>query len=196
MRVEILPEESIALRDALRDGRGGGVVTASASTPASTPRVTVQLPVSSAGGTSTSVTADAAGGVSAQARATVPGAGSATLLVPPPSDAPSSRVEVTQTTVSAAPVKPVASVVPSPAIPTSTSGGIYIQAGAFASLGNARRLEADLRDFAPTVVTQVDSGNATLYRVRLGPLSGEADARRLLDRLASAGYGNVMVVAD
>ncbi|EKV31515.1 Rare lipoprotein A precursor [Caenispirillum salinarum AK4] len=209
VRVEILAEESMAMRDALLNGGGEGrIVTASAPAPAAPvpppePRVTVRAPIPGGDGGAASISASPSAGASATVSAPLPGAGAATVatrLLPPPGDEPASRIATSEPQRERV-IAPAPSTVraPAPATgsqPVAAAGGdTYVQAGAFSSIANARALEADLRDFGQTHVTPVDTGGGTMYRVRLGPLS-DAAARSLLDRMVSAGFGNAMVVTD
>lgn len=154
VRVEILPEESVALRDALiGNGRGeGAVVTVSAPAApvAAAPAVVVATPA------------------------------------PPPPPPP-----VVQT-----PAPAPAPVVAAARSQTAVVGGAYVQAGAFSTMETARHLEFQLQDYGPTVIMPVQSGAATLYRVRIGPLADAGEAQRMLDRVRSAGYSDAVVVAD
>jgi rare lipoprotein A len=186
VRVEILPGESIAMRDAILNGRGGVMTASAPATPvpaAPEPRVTVRAPIPAParGPGAQAVTAPAP-----QTSQSVV----ATRLLPPPETTPVSSVAVT--------APPIAQPAPvsTASVQVAAARDTFIQAGAFSSMANARRLEADLRDFGPTLVSPVESGGATLYRVRVGPLSDEMAARRVLDRMASAGYGNAVVVID
>ena len=76
------------------------------------------------------------------------------------------------------------------------SGQIFIQVGAFALAENAQRLRARVATLASTEVARVTANGAALYRVRLGPLGSEADARRLLGELNERGIREARIVAD
>jgi rare lipoprotein A len=78
--------------------------------------------------------------------------------------------------------------------PVATGPGIYIQAGAFAELSNARRLEHELSEFGNAFVLPVTINNKQLYRVRLGPVADDEIAKELLGRVKSYGYDNAQVV--
>ena len=75
-----------------------------------------------------------------------------------------------------------------PARPPSTpdlEGDIFIQVGAFGEVGNARRRYALLRDggIGPLKVYQDKSTSPTLYRVRIGPISGVVQYDSIVEEL-------------
>src|SRR5215468_8570130 len=76
-----------------------------------------------------------------------------------------------------------------PAQPPAASGpGIYVQAGAFAEVGNAHRLEQELKEFGNSFVLPVTINDRQLFRVRLGPLADNDVAQAVLGRVHSYGY--------
>jgi rare lipoprotein A len=82
-----------------------------------------------------------------------------------------------------------------PAQPPAASGpGIYIQAGAFSDVGNAHRLEQQLKDFGNSFVLPVTVNNRQLFRVRLGPLADNDVAEAMLGRVRSYGYDDAQIV--
>lgn len=94
--------------------------------------------------------------------------------------APSARPEPTVRT-------PVASSAPAP---RSTSGWA-VQLGSFSSRATAERLTGELRaEGYEAFVMPVESGGATLYRVRVGPMpsrdSAEATLRKVKDKVRGA----------
>ena len=76
------------------------------------------------------------------------------------------------------------------------SGEIYIQAGAFAEPGNARRLKAKLDKFGRVEVSGAQVRGVTLYRVRIGPVPSVDAADRLLNRVVDSGVAGARIVAD
>ena len=72
--------------------------------------------------------------------------------------------------------------------------GVYIQAGAFADPGNAKRLEQQLLEFGHVFIVTVTTGAQQLYRVRLGPLQDNDGAEELLGRIKSFGYDDAQIV--
>lgn len=77
-------------------------------------------------------------------------------------------------------------------IPAGT--GVYIQAGAFADSGNAKRLEQQLKEFGNAFIVTVTVGAQQLYRVRLGPLQDNEGANDLLAQIKSFGYEDAQIV--
>lgn len=87
-----------------------------------------------------------------------------------------------------------------PSAPAAAPGtALYVQAGAFADEGNARRLAARLHDagFANAFVRAYeDAGRRLLHRVRIGPVADVADFDRLVARLAALGLADVRLALD
>lgn len=61
--------------------------------------------------------------------------------------------------------------------------GIYIQAGAFASIDRATQLKAQLQKFGPVNVTSARVSGMNMYRVRVGPLASVDQADALLNQV-------------
>jgi len=92
-------------------------------------------------------------------------------------------------------------VAPKPAIAVPANGpspNLFIQAGAFAEIANAHRLEQQLKDLgiATVLILPVESGPQQIFRVRLGPLVDQAMADTLLTRVKSYGYDDAQIVRD
>ena len=73
---------------------------------------------------------------------------------------------------------------------------IFIQAGAFQQFEHAHKLSALLSPFGPTTVTQVDSKQGILFRVRLGPIASVGDADAMLERVIAGGHPEARIVVD
>ena len=67
----------------------------------------------------------------------------------------------------------------------------YLQLGAFGSESSAKRLQDEVQTLlsAPVSVSQVQSGDAMLYRVRVGPVADGKELLALQQKLAERGYG-------
>ena len=74
--------------------------------------------------------------------------------------------------------------------------GVFIQAGAFSDINNARRLEAQLSGLGNVSVAMVDVGGQVFHRVRVGPIPDRAVADQLLKYMQTEGYGEVRIVDD
>ncbi len=153
VRVEIMPDESMALKAAALRGQ-----------PA-------EMPV---------IVAAPRAGVEAVA------------LDAPPRQAPVSHQAPVSLQAPAA-VAPVSMV---HAASLGSGGGMYVQAGAFSSEDNVRRLEAQLNGVAPVIVTPIEINGQQLLRVRLGPLGSDADADRVLAAVQAQGLPGARVVRD
>jgi rare lipoprotein A len=88
------------------------------------------------------------------------------------------------------------------AIPLQTAsaeggaGEIFLQLGSFGSEVNAinmrNRLQA--QDEQAILISSIDTGSGTFYRVRLGPLLDVSEAESVQKRLLRKGYQNVRIV--
>jgi len=78
--------------------------------------------------------------------------------------------------------------------PVSAATHLYVQAGAFSKLDNAKtllsKLGGDLR------ISTLQRNGQTLYRVRTGPLNSIEDADAALSRIPGAGSNDAHIVVD
>ena len=115
------------------------------------------------------------GAVAAQPLAPPPGVSvAANKPVPLPPAAPP---PATGQPVAEAPLPETVQVVP--VMPT----GIYIQAGAFASIDRAAQLKARLQKYGPVNVTSARVSGMNMYRVRVGPVASVDQADALLSQV-------------
>ncbi|MGC2854160.1 septal ring lytic transglycosylase RlpA family protein [Novispirillum sp. DQ9] len=168
VRVEILAEESLALKRALLDG---GSVPDDMPVIAAAPRGAVQ-------GETLAAPLPAA----APAPAPIP----ASVQAAAPQ--PAALVPLVSTAAAATP--------PASPAPASSGIGTYVQAGAFSDADNVRRLEAQLNGVAPVVVTPVEIDGRKLLRVRLGPIASDAEAERVLAAVQAQGLPGARVVRE
>jgi rare lipoprotein A len=82
------------------------------------------------------------------------------------------------------------------AIPVSTSGRIFVQAGAFAIPENAQRVRARIAELGNVQVVPAEVNGSALYRVRLGPVTNGAEADRLLSKVVGSGYPTARIVSE
>jgi rare lipoprotein A len=73
---------------------------------------------------------------------------------------------------------------------------IYVQAGAFTYADRAEHVRAQLRDVGPVMISAVQRDGRELYRVRVGPLTSENEADRLLAAVVQAGFSTSHVVHE
>jgi rare lipoprotein A len=73
---------------------------------------------------------------------------------------------------------------------------MYIQAGAFSDFDNANRLRARLTVLGPTRVSQLQRGNQTYFRVRIGPVADLKAADTMLERVIRAGHPEARLIVD
>ncbi|MBM3546570.1 MAG: septal ring lytic transglycosylase RlpA family protein [Alphaproteobacteria bacterium] len=186
VRVQILPEESRNIAEALTQGRPEPAMVVAASDAATdTVQVRPDAP-----------NASPRASVAVQA---LPVPGSAAAPAPPPvaaqPTAPGVVLEVAKATAerqvaALQPVQPVVTTVP--VVPTE----IYVQAGAFANVNNAVRVSAALQPVGRAIVAPRQIRDQLLYRVRFGPFSSVEEADRTLARVIQAGYPDARVIVD
>ncbi len=104
--------------------------------------------------------------------------------------------------VVAAPPEPdvaaVASEVVAPGPPPASAEKVamYVQAGAFTNVGNARRLSASLARLGPAHMTRAVVGGRAFYRVRIGPMATLEETNAMLDRVIAAGHPGALRIVD
>jgi len=118
---------------------------------------------------------------------------------PPPEPAAASRRHWPSLIAQAHAETPHPAVAASPmpaAIPVSTSGRIFVQAGAFAIPENAQRVRARIAELGNVQVVPAEVNGSALYRVRLGPVTNGAEADRLLSKVVGSGYPTARIVSE
>ncbi len=82
--------------------------------------------------------------------------------------------------------------------PPEAAPKLYVQAGAFASLDNARALRARLESgaFKPIEIQTARLDNQVVHRVRIGPLASIEDGDRVAARVAGLGIDNAYVIVE
>ena len=95
------------------------------------------------------------------------------------------------------PVRYAATVAPAPPAPgpvaSNETGAYWIQAGAFADRGNARRVANRLGDRA--VIDMIRQGDSTLYRVLIGPWPDPNAAEQARQAVVARGYGDALLIS-
>ncbi|MDH3701473.1 MAG: SPOR domain-containing protein [Alphaproteobacteria bacterium] len=81
-------------------------------------------------------------------------------------------------------------------VPLEKDPQVFVQAGAFSEFANANRVKALLQTIAPTTIRQIDTAEARLFRVRLGPVASIGDADHLLARVVASGIPQARIVVD
>ena len=74
-----------------------------------------------------------------------------------------------------------------PLPPSAEQRGYFLQAGAFADLGNAHAAMNKLRGIGPVSVVEAKVGDSIYYRVMVGPWASRPDAEQAQGRLIEAG---------
>lgn len=79
---------------------------------------------------------------------------------------------------------------------TSSEAARWVQAGAFADPRRAAAVRRQLAVLGPTVSSPSVVAGREVLRVRIGPLSSESEARRVLASVSEAGFPDSRIVAD
>jgi DedD protein len=82
---------------------------------------------------------------------------------------------------------------PKPAAAPTAGGRWYVQVGSFSDIANARDAEGKLRSVGlPTVLSPIETSKGTLYRVRVAPLPGEAQAAAARGKAQQLGFAQAI----
>lgn len=192
VRVEILSDESRALKAALlagEDGAGTGFVAAPSGSISAQP---LDAPMGSASASSEVVPAARSDSLLRPWRVeTSTGAPSApaapSLNAPDPGTLGGSSSE--RMSLAGLESLPAAAPVSSAAL-----AGRFIQAGAYSSRSGAEQVRAELATLGPALLVPVTVNGQELYRVRLGPLDDGATTDTLLARVRAAGYPDAVLI--
>ncbi|MBN9514754.1 MAG: septal ring lytic transglycosylase RlpA family protein [Alphaproteobacteria bacterium] len=187
VRLEQLPQESMAVRDVALGGGGpdeqhqamAAVASGQRSPPAAAP-VAAPPPPPVAVAAAEPEPAPPPAPPPRQMTPAQAGWGGA----PPPRSAP-------VTVAATPPPAPVAA-----SAPGAHANGFYIQVGAFSTPENAERQRSAIRSYGTTEVTHGAASGREVYRVRLGPYTTSDAAGIVADRLKRSGYGDARVIAD
>ncbi|WP_442915391.1 septal ring lytic transglycosylase RlpA family protein [Marinobacter sp. OP 3.4] len=86
-----------------------------------------------------------------------------------------------------------------PTEPAASSGeALFVQLGSFSQVAPARQLEQAVRRRTgdPVRVRQITTASGEFHRVQVGPFGDSKDAERAMERLASEGFPQAMVLTD
>lgn len=78
---------------------------------------------------------------------------------------------------------------------TDVAPGYYVQVGAFGSVENAEKMRDKVAGFGAVVTTPVSVNGKTLYRVRLGP-SNAKKALEIMDKVTASGVAGARLVEE
>ena len=81
-----------------------------------------------------------------------------------------------------------------PGAAASADESIYVQVGAFSYFSNAVSMRDRVAHLGYAQITQYDRDPATLYRVRVGPMSSLPDAQSMLSRVVDAGVTGAQII--
>lgn len=92
-------------------------------------------------------------------------------------------------------VATVAYTKPAKTMPKAAIGeDYYVQVGSYGDHNNAERVRAQLASVWPVQMMQLDGVNGTVYRVRIGPLNNDDDAKTALEHAISLGYSDARLI--
>ena len=85
-----------------------------------------------------------------------------------------------------------------PAAHADSGGNLYLQVGAFTDRNNAQQLLSQLVTLVKNnvLINHKNEGGNDIYRVRIGPLNSEAEARQLTGQLTPLGIGTPHMVQE
>ncbi|MGM0570684.1 septal ring lytic transglycosylase RlpA family protein [Marinobacter sp.] len=85
---------------------------------------------------------------------------------------------------------------PEPSAPEGDA--LFVQLGSFSQVAPARQLEQAVRQRTeePVRVRQISTASGDFHRVQVGPFGDSGDAERAMERLASEGFRQAMVLTD
>lgn len=85
-----------------------------------------------------------------------------------------------------------------PDVPAMTGEALFVQLGSFSRMAPARQLEQAVKQRTgdPVRVRQINTASGEFHRVQVGPFVDPLDAERAMERLASEGFPQAMVLTD
>jgi rare lipoprotein A len=188
VRVRVMKEESIQVAQAAMRGEFGpaGLATTAVAAVAPVPARPHPVQVAAAAPPPLQVAEVVAAPLPPQ-----PAPPPAASPLPPPAAAPAaaSQHRVWPNLIASA----HAETVRAPA-PTRGSGRIFVQAGTFAVPENAQRVRTRIAPLGSVEIVPATVRGTAMFRVRVGPVTNEAEARRLLSRVVEHGYPEARVV--
>ena len=194
VRVRILKEESIQVAEAAKRGQSGPVLLAAATSaatapparPAPLPPLVTPPPQPIAAAPLPDMPPPAMRETPSPEPPRL-----ATAAAPPPQQTaePQRRWPSLISAAHAEPLRPAA-------ISSGISGRIFVQAGAFAVPENAQRVRAKIAALGNAQVVPAQVNGSALYRVRVGPVTNEAEADRLLSKVVGSGYATARIVSE
>lgn len=83
-----------------------------------------------------------------------------------------------------------------PSAPAVSGQKWFVQAGGFADIDNARKVQAKLQGIGqPTVLAPIDTAKGTIYRVRAGPYASQTAAQQAFDRITAIGFTGSQLIS-
>jgi len=117
--------------------------------------------------------------------------GAATMIAATAQPVPSTAVQMEFAVAAAAPVTQALM----PQAAGALNGSYYIQVGTYGDASNAELARAGLANVWPVQVIAASASGSAVYRVRIGPISGEIDAMTALQDAVGHGHPDARVIA-
>lgn len=196
VRVRILKDDSIRVAEAAMRNDTHGGYTAEAMNVAATRAIAAREPVTAPpAAPPPPPTAVALAQPAPSVRPAPVSAAAPPMRPAPPSETVFERARSAMISPAAAEPLPLA---PEPIrlSPRRPSGHIYIQAGSFAVVENARRVRARIAPLGSVEVLESSVRGASIYRVRIGPVATIKEADKLLIEVIGSGYPGARIVMD
>ena len=83
-------------------------------------------------------------------------------------------------------------------VPPMEGSALFVQLGSFSQAAPARQLEQAVRERTgkPVRIRQITTASGEFHRVQVGPFGDALDAERAMERLASEGFRQALVLTD
>jgi cell division protein FtsN len=76
---------------------------------------------------------------------------------------------------------------------SSDLSGIFVQTGAFSTLGNAEKSALKMQKFSKTQIEESEVQGKKFYRVLLGPFSNKTKAKQMVSKIKGTGHDAIIV---
>jgi rare lipoprotein A len=83
---------------------------------------------------------------------------------------------------------------PAPPAATGIETAFYVQVGSFSDIANAARARDRFASVWPVQFIELSKQGVSVYRVRLGPISGQTDAQTALENAYAAGFPDAHLI--
>jgi len=78
----------------------------------------------------------------------------------------------------------------------ATSGGYYVQVGAYGQQGNAARAKSNAQQLGNVVIDPANGSYGTIYRVRIGPFNSQHQAVEMQQKAVNNGHYDARIITQ